>query len=442
MDFLELIASWQASFEVWIDTLLNLAGTDPLTAMWFLFASGGWVVFVPMLIFMGKELYMDSIQTKFAGKLKFKLFRISVPHAHEQTVKAVENMFAQLAGAHSSISALEQYIDGAFQASLSIEIASVEGKISFYIRGVDKIRDLIEAAVYAVYPDAEIVEVSEADYVKLVPHAFPDPAYDAWGAELIPVTADPYPLKTYRDFEDMVSGEFKDPLSATFEVLSRLNKGEHFWYQILLTPTDQSGFRSRAKKVINELKGIKEAPKDSIADLIVLGPLRFLGILGSPSAPTKPELDKRMTGLTGGEKFILESVERKASKIGFECKMRFIYIAKREVFSKPRIATSFIGAIKQFNTFNMQAIKPDFKKSGMSSSIIFFKQRRNDERKTKLVRAYRDRAVDIGQPQYFLSAEELATLWHLPILKQTKAPSVTRTDAKKQEAPDYIPFEM
>jgi hypothetical protein len=39
-----------------------------------------------------------------------------------------------------------------------------------------------------------------------------------------------------------------------------------------------------------------------------------------------------------------------------------------------------------------------------------------------------------------LSAEELATMWHLPILQQVKAPQLHRTEAKKIEGPVNIPY--
>lgn len=441
MDIMALVAEWQTSIALTVEEVLNLAGSDPLTGMWVLFSRGGWIILIPLAFFMARTLYLINIQTKYAMNRKWVLLKINVPRSHEQTVKAIENMYAQLAGAHSAPSFLEKWRDGVFQSSITLEIVSIDGVTSFYIHALKGVRDLIESAVYAQYPDAEIEDVIAADYTKKVPHTFPDPEYELWGAELQLVKKDPYPIKTYRDFEDMVSGEFKDPLAAFFEVLSRIQKGEQFWWQIILTPTDQADFIKRAKKEIDTLKGIKEAPKESIADLILLAPLRFIGLLASPSAPAKPEMDKRMTGLTGGEKFVLESLERKASKIGFDTKMRFIYVGKREIFSKGRVSSAYIGAIKQFNTYNMNSFKPDFKKTGMSGSIILFKDKRNNERKTNLVRAYRDRDAGTGGPQYFLSTEELATIWHFPILAQTKSPSLTRTEAKKHEAPSYIPFE-
>ncbi len=148
----------------------------------------------------------------------------------------------------------------------------------------------------------------------------------------------------------------------------------------------------------------------------------------------------KLAALSPGEKNILEALERKNSKIGFDSKIRYIYVGRKEVFKKPRAVHAFIGAIKQMNTFDMQALKPETKVCGVSSTILWFKEARNNIRKTKLIKHYAKRSGD-GISRYFLSAEELATLWHFPILLQVKAPQLQRTEAKKTDAPANVPFE-
>lgn len=450
-----------ASFIASIEAFLNIAGDDPFKAMGYLLFAAGWLsiaIWIPILYqvwHIGSEIYLEARQHRFAHNLKWLVLRITVPNMSEQTPKAAENMFAQLAGAHSGISWAETWRDGAFQASLSMEVVCTEGQTGFHIRCLDKVRDLVEAAIYAQYPDAEIDLVE--DYSKKAgPEAgnFPDQDWNAWGCEFIPANpahdADAYSLKVYSEFEDKISGEFKDPVAAYLEVLSRLGAGEHCWFQIIITPTNQNNFRERAGKVIKKLKGMKEEEKHSlVSDIlnfpfdIVKGVLSAFGlsIFEAPKKPEKKEDFPQIMKLTPMEREILEATERKASKIGFETKIRFIYLARKEVFSKPRIGTSFIGAIKQTNTFHMLAIKPDFKKTGMSSAIWFFKDRRNDKRKTRLLQYYRSRD-GAGMSPFFLSAEELATLWHFPILTQVKAPSLRQITAKKSTAPTNIPFEM
>ena len=74
--------------------------------------------------------------------------------------------------------------------------------------------------------------------------------------------------------------------------------------------------------------------------------------------------------MSQGEKDVLTGIENKVSKIAYLCKIRFIYVAKKAVMSKPRIVNPFIGAIKQFNTNNMQSLKPEMKRVGSSGRCV------------------------------------------------------------------------
>lgn len=432
-----------------LNQFLNMAGNDPFSAMFYVFIHGGWIIFLPALWFMAKYGWLVHVQTKTGMKKEWVLLRIAVPRASEQTVKAVENMFAHFAGLHSPPSWAEKWIQGLTQSPISLEIVSIEGNVGYYIYCERKARDLVEASVYAQYPDAEIDEVH--DYTHKVPHHFPDEEWDLFGVELMPVKEDPYPLKTYPEFEDAVSGEFKDPMSAMLENLARLGPGEQVWFQIIITPTDQKEARERAEKLINKLKGIKEEHHTGFLGHLVNIPLMVIqalvqGLLSPGAEPPKKHEKKekeefpRMMAMTPGERFVLESIERKAGKVGFMTKMRFIYVGKKTVMKKPRAVHPFIGAIKQVNTFNMQALKPESKYVGVNGTLWWFKDQRNNIRKNHLIHAYMGRSNWQGLDQFFLSNEELATMWHFPILLQVKAPQLRRTEAKRTEPPANIPF--
>lgn len=436
------------ALSIQIDRFLLRAGDNPFGAMASILLFSGWLSIVLWLVILwmalnvGVLVWKDYRQHVFAHHINWIVIQVTIPNS-EQTPKAAENIFSQFAGAHSSISWKDTWLDGAFQPALSVELASLEGRIHYFVRCIDKSRDLVEAAVYAQYPAAEIEVVP--DYTrKFGPKSFPDPEYDAWGAEFTPVKEDPYSLKVYSEFEDKVSGEFKDPVAAVLESFSRLGPGENAWYQITMTPIDQIATRATAMKLVAKLKGEeKPEPKSLLSELVDI-PLNMITGIFFPSGEKKdaPKAkEPAMLRFTPYEREALESVERKASKICFSTKMRFIYIAKKSVFSKPRIAQAFIGAIKQTNTFHMQALKPDLKKTGMSSAIWWFKQHRNDGRKTRLMNNCRSRDTAAGLHQFTLSAEEIATLWHFPILTQVKAPYVRQVEAKKSDAPYNIPFE-
>ena len=440
---IDSLANFDLSF---LQTLLYDMGDNPVSVFIWVFLHGGWIVFLILGWFAFRELWLDAMQTKAQKKKNFVLLAIDIPRMSEQTVKAVENMFAHLAGAHSPSSFVEKWFEGKFQDPISMEIISHEGHIQYLIRAVAGLRDLIEASIYAQYPDAEIFEVG--DYAEEIPAMWPNSEYELFGTELVPVKNDVYPLKTYEDFEHKLTGEYKDPLAAMLEAFSRLGPSERAYFQILIVPIDQKDFAVKAAKEIKALKGEKEPPKRTMADKILDMPMNFLnalagGLLGGSFAESAKKDDGKefkMLMMSPGERRKLEFVEKKMSHIQYQCKIRFMYWAKKEHFSKGKILQSFIGSIKQFNTNDLQALKPEGKKVGMNGTLLLFKARRNDGRKRRIVSGYRNRSTSVGNKTFHLGTDELASLWHLPMSKDVKAPQLKKTEAKKVEPPINLPF--
>lgn len=431
-------------FDFSLTEFLLSIGDDPFTGMWILFRSGGWVLFLWVFGWIGRTMWLSHVQDKAAAKKEFIVLRVTVPRVTEQTPKAVENMFSALAAAGSGASWTGKWFRGEFQSPLSLEIVSIEGDVNYCLRLEKRLRDLAEAAIYAQYPDADIDLIP--DYTSSVPSRYPDAAYDLWGTEMIFTRPDPFPLKTYVDFTDQVSGEMKDPLAVMLENLARIGPGEQFWYQIVMMPTDQKEARARADAEIAKMRGEVKTPKPTFLESVLNFPVEIIGDILKIFLPggDKPEEKKKdgppkITLLSPGEKLILEAIERKMSKIGFMCKIRVIYVAKKEMMQRSKVITPFMGAMRQFNTFHMQAFRPA-SKIGMNSEFWWFKDQRNDVRKNKVMKAYIERSDSIGMKDFFLSSEELATLWHFPILMQVKAPLLRRTEAKKSEAPTNIPY--
>jgi hypothetical protein len=436
-----------------MDQLLNFdwsfidrIGDNPFVAMWFILLHGGWIIVLYVLLWGFVYLRKDYMQNRFTGKKTWIVLSVQIPRMHEQTPRAVENAFAYIAGMHSKNSWTEEWIDGRTQDTISFEIVSIDGHVQFVVRTTRNMRNITEAAIYSQYPDAEIAEIE--DYARKVPSDYPDETWDAWGTEMIPVRSDVYPLRTYPYFEDKVSGEFKDPLSALLEGFSRLGPGEQAWYQIVLTPIDQKAFMAKAEATIKKLKGEKVEAKRTILDEVVDFPLKATGalaqgILGSGDAAAKPKKDEKqplMFRLSKGEQDVLSGVENKMSKIVYLAKIRFLYVAKKNVLVKSHAVHPFIGAMKQFNTNNMLSVKPESKKIGVTGTLWFFKKRRNNERKHKLIVAYRNRSNWFGTPNFHLCIEELASLWHFPHSMQVKAPQLHKTESKRSEPPANIPF--
>jgi hypothetical protein len=200
--------------------------------------------------------------------------------------------------------------------------------------------------------------------------------------------------------------------------------------------------------MIKKLTGQKIEEKHGAVEKIIGAPFKLMSEIlatggGSAHAPPKKDsnsLQNKMMSLTPGEKKVIEAVENKISKIAYLCKIRFIYVAKKELLKKSRIVQPFIGSIKQFNTNDMQSLKPESKRVGMNGTLWFFKDHRNNERKHKLMSAYRHRSNHEGMHYFALDIEELATLWHFPISIQVRAPQLRKTESKRSEPPINLPF--
>jgi hypothetical protein len=96
---------------------------------------------------------------------------VDVPKDTELTPLSMEAVFNQLEGAHGSSNWWEEHWGGDWQAWFSFEIVSIEGYVQYVIRTEEALRDLVEASIYAQYPDAEITQIK--DYTSTVPATWP-----------------------------------------------------------------------------------------------------------------------------------------------------------------------------------------------------------------------------------------------------------------------------
>lgn len=420
---------------------LLLSQPTPWHIAWRIFADGGWLIFAFVFLqFFWAEWIMYR-QGKYAAKIKYIFLAIDVPKENEQSPKAVEHMMTNLAGGHMPLSKWEEWWEGAFQLCFSLEIVSIDGYIQFIIRTPAHWRDMVEAAVYAQYPEAEIVEVD--DYTKDLPDKFPDKEYNFWASELVPVKNEAFPLRSYMDFEHSLTQDLKDPLAALLEIYSRIGKGEQMWFQIVVKPTDDK-WKDSAAKVVSKLMGEKTVVKPNFFDKFVgffvhIGEdiiNSLAGVEFSP-APVKKEGElNKLLYMSPGNRKTLELVEQKMSKLGFYCKIRVAYIAKIGVFNKATRVSNFFSAIKQYNALNANALKPS---KFTTKAMYFFVKSRVISKQNKLMRAYKSRSVWQGMTPYILNIEELATLYHFPA-RTIKVPLLKRTESKRGEPPSQLPF--
>ncbi len=417
-----------------------------------IFWTVGWIPIAVTFVWGGAKLWLFYIQQKWIKAQGKILLAIDVPRGNMQSPKAVENIFAYLAGAHDTQDLFEKWWLGVIQHVFSFEIVSIDGYIQFLIRTAGRFRNLVESAIYSQYPDAEITEVN--DYTVGYPTIFPNDEYDIWGSEFIQVKKSFYPIKTFKDFEHPFGEpetQYKDPMAALMDLMSSMKKGEQIWYQLIAKPIGVE-WAEEAEKEVKKVIGEKGAGGKNITDRIIDVLLKWLdsfsefiyksGVEAEKKTDSKDEQRFLMMNLKPKQKKQIEAIQEKVSGVGFQFKLRFIYLAKKEIINKYKAASGFIGYMKQFNTNDLNSIKPDTGSGGTATKIqypIFFNTRLN-ARKRKIMRRYIDRDTAAGRTPGILNTEELSSIWHFPIESVVRAPLMQKAPGRKAEPPSNLSF--
>lgn len=410
--------------------------------LWF-----GWIPVLGTLLWGFSELWLWERQGQFAAKQKYIMLAVDVPAMTEQTPKALENMFNTLYAAKSGATFKEKWFDGKFQICFSFEIVSEGGYIQFLIRTQEKFRDVVEAGIYAQYPDAEITQVE--DYAAKIPAEFPSEKFDMWGAEFTLDKDSHFPIRTYVDFEDQMTAEIKDPLGYTLEQMAKMKPGEHFWIQIIIQP-GASDWRKAGVAHVNKLFGIEEKapPKGALesaigsfaqipfeliahATSVDLAPLFGLG-----PEPKKTDDPWKAFKLGPVQQEEAKAILRKTTKIGHGVKLRIVYVAEKPVFKKGDRVTMIKGILNQYTHLNLNSFK--MHAPSVPKDDYFWQAWSYQEKQVTLMKAYQSRSFGIGANPVFLNAEELATLWHFPTIS-IKAPLIKKAEARRAEPPVGLP---
>lgn len=417
-----------------IQEFLLTTPIDELGAYFLLFVFP--VAVFGVLVWGFAELWIDRKQGQYLGNLKWDVLAIAIPQDALQTPKGMENFFNNLMGSKSSITWKEKWLLGKFQAYFVFEIVSNEGQIQFYIRCIKKYRDLVEAALYAQYPEAQITEVE--DYVDMAPSNYPNDNYDMWGSEMKLSKENFFPIKTYEMFEHMgeKDNRFKDPILPILEMMGKMGPGEHYWIQFLIMGPDEQDWTKDGSKWIEETYGKqKPKPKGWFAENIGWFPNELANqITGSPLTVEQEmkQDDFRMFKITPEEREKLDLVQKKISKLGWHSKVRFVYWAKKEVFRKGTIASMTKGIFNQYAILGVN--KLGLHNASTPKDDYFYMEWQMPMKQRRLMARYKERKFSAGCTPYILNSEELATLFHLPA-SGARTPVLTALGARRAEPP-------
>src|SRR3989344_5517613 len=177
------------------------------------------LVGVIMLGRIGWIWWVHYVQQDFISGIDFVLLEIIPQRDVLRSPKAME-LFVTNALYHWSMKGgKEEYWQGAVWFWFSLEIASIDGQVHFYIRTPSRIRGLIETQMYAQYPQSQVKVVE--DYTLAVDEITPESAWNAWGCEFKLFFNEAFPIKTYADYgldEDPKEEQKVDPISPVIEL--------------------------------------------------------------------------------------------------------------------------------------------------------------------------------------------------------------------------------
>lgn len=371
-----------------------------------------WIFIVPPLLwYLFKILWKPHVWTHFGRSQPKIILEIIPPRDIEQSPLLMESFFAGLAGSEKSFSTYEEWIVGEFPASYSLEIVSTEGNIHFYIRCWKANRNIVEANLYAQYPGVEIIEVE--DYTTVVPRTAPNHEWNVWGTDFVLTKPDVYPIRTYKHFEESVTGKMLDPLASMMEIMSKIGPGQHIWIQYIAVPASPSWNGKTGQKQIDEWldKRAKKAAEGA--------PIEF--------------------SLTPGDRDVLKAMQENNSKLMFSVKMRYVYVGRRAAFDKNTGVSGLIGTIKQFNDQNLNNIKPEAETKTKTNYYKTAKRLKKKQR--EILNWYKNRDREPYHNIVMFSTEEMATLFHIPDMNVV-APTLQRVAAKRGSAPMNLPIEI
>ncbi len=386
-------------------------------------------------VFLGKFFWIswiEYVRYKYWFKQDYAVLEIQLPQEVEKSPLAMETFLTTLFNSGGEATIITRMWNGGFRPIWSLEIASNEGRVSFYLRVPKGLKNNTETRLYGQFPSAKILEVD--DYAAKVPFNLDE--YDLWGLEYDKGQPHALPVKTYIDFKldkDQKEEYRVDPITHILELFAGIGRGEYLWTQIVMKARKQDewfGFYYNLKSKDN----FKDPAKNEIKSLMKASADRAQEIIGETQF-------KMMAILSEGERRKVDAMERSMSKPIFECGIRTLYFAKKENFDGSNIP-GIIGLytmLRGSGEYNF--IPPSRGMVDFDYPWQDFKDTLKSRMKRKLFFRFKHRAffyVPYNQVPIFLNIEELATMWHFPG-SGVKTPGLNRVTSSRAEAPSNLP---
>lgn len=406
----------------------------------------GWLLLVLLALWIAWESYMYIKHVDYVSGIQWTYLQVTVPAEVGQTPKAFENAIEVWGGIHKDPDLIEMLFEGYFLPWFSCEIACQRDNARYIIVVPTGHAKFMEGVIYGQYPTATVKEVEDYSLSFRFPNI--EKTFDMWGSEMVLARDDIYPLRLYREFEDALAEDdrFVDPHQALIEAFTNINEDEHFWVQIMVKPMAAKTIEAWSEKGqarIAELSGsAKEVSPGWIRKIAGLalkipGDLMQAALAGPVEAEEAKKEERRFKIYNPSEDAEMKGILQKVSRSGFKTKIRVMHFAPVGKLHKPNYGKA-IGVFKQFNSFNLNSLKPDGNSKTNGPNYIL-KQTRRRFRKRKILIDYQNRDFWGDKSGDMMVAEEIATLYHFPI-KYVKAPSVERAISGLGSPPENLPY--
>ena len=359
-----------------------------------------WYVWIPAVLILSYLTWRNYRRADVINAMESTLLILEIPKANDKSELAAEQLFASLHGILRDKSELK-YNNGV-QEHLSFEIASVNGQIRFYVWVPKALQSFVEGQIYSQYPTVQIHEADE-DYVT---HERNHSVI--YTSEITLTANEMLPIKTFQSFE-------VDPLAGITGTLAKLETtGEEVWIQVLARPIADEWHKSSDRWISSVRNGNPMAIFSSGFDFKWVA-----GLLEAFWKPPEQGNGSATKELSDRDKTRISEAEKKATKLGYQVKIRLAYLGESQTNGKLRMQ-AIVGTFKQFNSTNLNGFK-------MTSASF---------KKEDLAR-YRARAFyDRG---FILNIEELASVFHLPHTN-VETPNIVWASSKTAEPPAKLPI--
>lgn len=400
--------------------------------------------FASLLGYVWWQVWVRYINSSFINSIKWVMLEVKLPRDVYKSPLAMEVVLNALYQTGGTGDNYAKFWLGKLRNWFSLEIASIEGEVHFFIRTNAQFKNSIEAAIYSQYPGIEIHEVD--DYTNA--HRYDPEKYNLFGTQLKLAKDDFLPIRTYVDYglDKDQKEEYKiDPLTALLEWMGSIGKGENLWLQILVR-ADTSNWHEKGQEEIDKLYDVQH--EETIKE--------------GKKVKKKISQGKKDADLTQVEKDKIDAIRRNIQKIGFETMIRVVYLTNKDKFNPGNIPMITGGCMRQFNWQHLNGFGV---KGGTVTSFDFpwqdFSGKKVIELKKDIFAEYVHRKAfyetfsdekfltykyfkNLFVPGdhnkgFILNLEELATIYHFPG-QVAHTPTFKRISSTKAEPPANLPL--